>query len=362
MAFKNTTMRLPRQPLILTLLIAAGLSLCPGQYHPALGAAVVPAPATMQTAGSTTGPTTTPAESWQVRTVLPSDTDSKINLFSGDGWMHNVYVNPAVPRRNQLLVFLSGTFGKGPAPKMFANCAADMGFDVVSLAYPSMISISFLNDSGDPDAFAKARSNVIYGTAPFEIVNVDRANSIENRLVKLVEYLANKYPKEGWAQYLDGKGSMLWSKLILAGQSQGGGHAPFIAKQHEVARVLMFGSPKDFNIHFNRPAKWLSDPSATPIDRYFSFVHVDDGENGCTYPEQLQNYNAMGLMPKYAVVDVDTTAYPYNHTRLLSASRPAPRPHGAPIGNPAYSQAWKYMLTEPTGSDVAISGKANNNG
>src|SRR3954466_13197701 len=81
--------------------------------------------------------------------------------------------------------------------------------------------------------------------------------------------------------------------------SQGGGHAALLAMQHEVARVLMFGSPKDFNVHFNQPARWFSGPNATPLDRYFSFVHSADEGHGCTYPQQLENYRAMKLMPRY---------------------------------------------------------------
>jgi thiol-disulfide isomerase/thioredoxin len=304
-------------------------------------------------------PTTLPTETWSMRTVLPSDTDSRITAFSGKGWMHCVYYNPDAPRKNQLLVFMPGTGGKGPAPRFFADCAADLGFDVVSLAYPSTISMSTLHDSDDPDAFTKARTDVIYGTAPYKTLNITPENSIDNRLVKLLEYLARQYPQENWKQYLDGKGSVVWSKLILAGQSQGGGHAPFIAKQHVVSRVVMFGAPKDFNIHFNQSAKWFSDPSATPIDRYFSFVHMADGENGCTYPQQLENYKAMGLMPKYAVVNVDDTPYPYEHTRLLTSNLASPHAHGAPVGNPIYTQAWKYLLTEPTASDVPGNGQAS---
>jgi pimeloyl-ACP methyl ester carboxylesterase len=47
---------------------------------------------------------------------------------------------------------------------------------------------------------------------------------------------------------------MDFGRMILAGHSQGGGHAAFIAMRHEVARVLMFGSPKDFSTRFNQPA------------------------------------------------------------------------------------------------------------
>ena len=282
-----------------------------------------------------------------VRTVLPSDTDSRIDKFSGDGWEHSVYFNPSASDRKQLLVFIPGTGGKGTGAKDFCALAANDGFHVVELAYPSNISMSTFHNSNDPDAFQKARENVIYGTAPFKTLDTGETNSIQNRLIKLLNYLAATYPQENWQQFLVSKGNVDYSKLVLAGQSQGGGHAAFIAMQHEVARVLMFGSPKDFNVHFSQPAKWYSATNATPLNRYFSFVHSADDHNGCTYEQQLENYKALKLMPRYPIVNVDDTPAPYQHTRLLTSKIPTDNPHGSVIGNTGFRDAWKYMLDEP---------------
>jgi hypothetical protein len=284
-----------------------------------------------------------------VREVLPSATDPRIDTFSGEGWDHCVYYQPSSAKKGQLLVFLPGTGGKGHGAVAFCTLAAKRGFHVVSLAYPSMISISTVRSSSDPDAFLKARENVLYGKAPFRKLDVNEPNSIQNRLVKLVRHLAARYPKEGWSRYLDRDGSLRWAKLVLAGQSQGGGHAALLAMQHQVARVLMFGSPKDFNVHFKQPARWYSAPNATPLDRFFSLVHSADEGHGCTYRQQLQNYEALGLLPRYRVIDVDTVPPPYQHSRLLTSSRPAKNPHAAVIANRGYSKAWIYMLGEKTG-------------
>jgi hypothetical protein len=282
-----------------------------------------------------------------VREVVPSITDKRINQFSGGGWEHCVYYSPSVAPRHQLVVFLPGTGGTGHGARAFCTLAAQQGFHVVSIAYPSTISISVVRDSSDPDAFLKARENVIFGKAPFDKLRVDEPNSIHNRVRKLLRYLATTYPKEHWDQYRTGKGSLEWGKLVLAGQSQGGGHAALMGMQHEVARVLMFGSPKDFNTHFQEPAKWYSGPNATPLNRFFSFVHSADEGHGCTYRQQLENYRALKLLPQYKVIDVDKAPAPYRHSRLLTASRPEKEPHTAVIGNPDYRDVWKYMLEGP---------------
>lgn len=282
-----------------------------------------------------------------VRGILPSATDSRIDTFTGEGWEHWVYFNPAAMERHQLVVFLPGTGGKGHGAKAFNNLAANQGFHVISLAYPTAVSMSAFHDLADPDAFLKARENVIYGKAPYRKLKINEANSIQNRLLKLIQHLAAQFPKEHWEQYLAGPGAIAWSKLILTGQSQGGGHAALMAMQHEVSRVLMFGAPKDFNIHFNQPARWFSGPSATPLNRFFSFVHVADAGHGCSYAQQLENYRTMKLLPQYPVINVDDHSAPYEHSRLLTSKRPQENPHGSVIQDREYATAWKYLLIEP---------------
>ncbi len=179
-----------------------------------------------------------------VRSVLPSATDSRIDKFSGDGWEHWVYFDPVATDRHLLVVFIPGTGGKGNGAKAFCMLAASEGFHVVSLAYPSEVSMSVFHASADPDAFLKARENIIYGKPPFGKLDTGVPNSIENRLHQLLRYLAAKFPQEHWKQFLQTTGDLEYRKLVLAGQSQGGGHAALIAMQHEVARVLMFGRPR----------------------------------------------------------------------------------------------------------------------
>ncbi len=282
-----------------------------------------------------------------VRSVLPSATDRRIDKYSGDGWEHWVYFNASATDRGQLLVFIPGTGGKGGGAKGFCSLAANEGFHVVSLAYPSEVSMSTFHNSQDPDAFLKARENVIYGKVPYAKLDTGVPNSLHNRLLQLLRYLAATYPRESWQPFLRQNGAIDYSRLVLAGQSQGGGHAALLGMQHEVARVLMFGAPKDFNVRFNKPADWFSAPSATPLNRFFSFVHSLDEGHGCTYPQQLENYRAMKLLPQYPVVNVDDTPAPFQHSRLLTSKIPTDNPHGSVVANEGFRNVWKYLLNEP---------------
>ena len=59
------------------------------------------------------------------------------------------------------------------------------------------------------------------------------------RLTRLLHQLAEQDPAGQWAAYLDGD-EPRWSRIVLAGQSQGGGMAAYLAKTRAVAGVMMF--------------------------------------------------------------------------------------------------------------------------
>ena len=292
-----------------------------------------------------------------VHIVIPSQTDPAINTFSGQDpaapnkqYRHWAFYNPLVPERHRLVIFLPGTggHGRGANGGQFNDLVPAEGFHLISLAYPSNISINHVGGGlkgSDPDAFLKARENILYGKAPFGKLAVTEPNSICNRLQKLLRFLAKNYPQEHWDQYLESNHALAWSKLILSGQSQGGGHAALLGMQHRVARVLCFGAPKD---HVEeKPAQWYAATSATPLDHFFCFNHSLDDHNGATYAQQLENYRALKLAPRYPVVNVDEASAPYQHSRLLTTQRPAGSPHTAVISDAAYRVVWKYMLEEP---------------
>lgn len=284
-----------------------------------------------------------------VHHILPSATDERIDTFSGNGFEHWAWYDAsAAQHRQELVVFLGGTNATGKGSVEFNRRAAEMGFHVVSLAYPNDIAMSRFQRADDPEAFEKARLNVITGADGYEELRVNKANAIENRLVALLRYLAAHFPAENWQQYLTPGEGVRWKKVILAGQSQGGGHACLMALElHSVARVLMFGAPKDYSVAFDRPARWYAGGGLTPLNRFFAFNHTQDDHNGCTYEQQLRNYAALGLAPRYRVVNVDVASPPYGHTRLLTSEAPRANPHMAPLHDRAYTRVWEYLLTEP---------------
>lgn len=176
-------------------------------------------------------------------------------------------------------------------------------------------------------------------------------DSIESRLHALLLYLAGKEPLKRWGQYLDSNKQIVWSKLVLSGQSQGGGHAYVLAKIHKVARVIMTGSPKDYNFKLQTPARGFDSNTATPIDRFFAFNHISDNGHGCLHDQQMAVLKQMGLV-SYGVVDVDrveaASGFKHAHVIFATTDLPGKRYHGSVIGGkmPSCIPAWQYMLTE----------------
>lgn len=288
--------------------------------------------------------------------VLPSDTDKAITAFNSP---HLVYFNRSVKARNDLLIFLPGTNGKPGGTDLFCQTAADLGYQVIALAYPTDVPATAVRNERDPAAFENFRTEIIEGRDLSKFVSVDRTNSIENRLIKALEYLSAKNASEGWPRYLK-DGNLVWSKIAVTGHSQGGGHAALIAIKHRVARAITTGAPKDYDRARNAPAAWYRKP-VTPISGFFTFNHELDRQ-GCDFKEQMQICKAMGLDKLAAPVSVDKVSPPFNGSRILTTNfegspTESPRAHTSVIGDaitpknkdgsPKFKPVWIYMMTAP---------------
>ena len=280
----------------------------------------------------------------RTNTILPEAT---ADSTGGPGAPHRSYLDPGATRRNQLLVFLPGTGGRnlGP-PRPFSQAAAELGYHVIELAYPNDIPATVCWRVPDPSCFEGFRREIITGDDTSPLISLRQSDSIENQLRKVLVMLSQRQPNRGWQQYIDQAGRIAWEKVALAGQSQGGGHAALIARDRRVARVLLFGAPKDYDPHKHRPATWYR-PGSTPGDRFFALVHSRD-EQGCTFPQQLEIYRKMGLGDK--PVSVDSTPAPYGNAHVLITSYPgttipSKAAHVVGLTNPRFKQVWTYMLT-----------------
>jgi hypothetical protein len=280
--------------------------------------------------------------------VLPNDTDPAINDALEP---HVAGLADCAQQRGYLMVFLPGTGGRPTSPyaQNLLNYATNNCMHAIGLNYPDARSVfADCHLDRDPDCYGNWRLQKLDGIPRSPHLPNAPANSIENRLLKALLYLAKTYPQEGWDQYLDGN-TVRWEDVIASGDSQGGGEAAMMAKIHSVARVVMFASVTDSIGTGRGPIPgWLSEPSATPAERYFGFAHMEDP----WWPAEQKGWAAMELDQFGAIVNVDNVATPYDGSHMLTtdiAYNHSARTgaHGsvvAPTNAQQFSPVWEYLL------------------
>jgi hypothetical protein len=195
---------------------------------------------------------------------------------------------------------------------------------------------------------------------------VDSTNSIQNRLLKALQYLHNTYPTRGWGQYFSGN-VVLWSKVIVSGHSQGSGMAAMLAKTRATDRCIIFAG-MDWWVAGNRPYNWMSTAPQTPVDRWYLFAHERD--QFLDFTEMRTSAAALDVTRYGAVVRVEaSTTSSYRGRHFLSTNlEPAPAQpdtyHGCPIVDaalpvqtdgvtPVFKPVWDYLLLNKT-APIAI--------
>lgn len=294
--------------------------------------------------------------------IPPTDTDPHIDT---DLQSHYVALDKSAPSKNQLFLFFPGTGGTPFFQQELNNAAAELGFHVIGLNYPNDQAVN--GDlcgglSADLDCYARVRLEIKDGVDRTPLINVTRANSIENRLIKLLLYLSARFPDDGWGQYLTDENTIRWSSIVVSGHSQGGGHAGIIGRYHLVARVVMFAA-MDYNGRAQSPANWIavpgSTPNATPEERFYGFSHQrDDAVNFAILSTQV--WPAYGMNAFGPAVNVESASPPYGNTHSLTSNLDTPTDnyHGSvavdrnlalqPDGTPVYKPVWEYLLSNTT--------------
>lgn len=269
------------------------------------------------------------------RQVHASTTDSNITAAPSTAEAPRVAINPstAVNARGTLLVFLPGTQGRPTQYTYILRAGASRDFHAVGVNCPNQTAMGALCQFGaDPDCYWRARGEVLFGngTPVGGQTPVTPADSIVNRVGKLLAWLSDNHPQEGWGQYLLPDRTVDWSKVVLAGHSRGGGHAGVLAKSVSLGRAVYFSSPEDWNELTDRPAGWTSSrPNVTPASLQYGFGA--DSDTLVPNVHAFAHWDAMGLSkPLSGAVLVDTVVAPYANSRRLRTSIPANPASSAP--------------------------------
>lgn len=282
----------------------------------------------------------TPAQNISVL-VTPQQTD--INYSSADE-SHFVVRNTKT-HLNKLFLFIGGSFSVPKNYYLICDHAATIGFDVISLSYPNNVATASLGTSSDVNIFDNYRQEICFGSPVSSVVAVDTFNCIVTRTIKLLQFLKITYPDQNWGQYLTASGTLLWSKIVVSGHSQGSGHACYLGKKNLVDRVVMFSGPNDYSTNFSSPANWLFQAGQTPNNKLFALLHTQDEIVPFAY--QVANLKALGMLTVTQTPTlVDNLSTPYNNANAMSLNIPALSYHNSTVGaNSILPAVWTYMLT-----------------
>lgn len=258
--------------------------------------------------------------------VKPSATDP---LIQAADTPHLVLYDPSI-KQGKLLLFMPGTNGiatKGPGK--FFETAIQQGYRVINLSY-----INFPAGAttcvgkvlaSDPDCIEKFRIKRIYGEDTSPLFPDQPQDAIMNRFTKLLIHLAKTDKQGNWDMYLK-NGAPKWDQVALAGQSQGGGMAAYIAKRTLVARVISFSGGWDRSSK-DEIATWYFRSGVTPAANWYGIYHVNEPMSNIL----SASYKAMAI--------------PDDHIYALNLPVKAGRKaHGEGIGNTIYKQQWKDIL------------------
>jgi hypothetical protein len=244
--------------------------------------------------------------------IVPSLTDAAIVDTAtppGTRGNHLVWLAPPERRVGKLLVFLPSG-GPLNIPSEFTelgSVAGRLGYHTVSLAYRNEAPVAALPPAGcgtdaapsltDPTCARDARLEILNGDPASSVVNVNPANSIENRLNKLLVYLNREHPGDGWGQFIDDPDGPnpqpVWSKTVIAGASLGAGEAAMIAAQHYVYRAALLHGWVDANHGWVAKPIELGGDGQTPSANYFTLIHAHDN----FFERTCHAYKTLGLTP-----------------------------------------------------------------
>lgn len=245
------------------------------------------------------------------------------------------YLDTTAPLQGRLVVYLHGagqpsTCGSAAHGKLLAA----MGFHVISPCYVSDYGVGNCGDD-----IGGCRLEAFEGVDHHPFIDIPPEDSIETRVVKMLEHLQSLHPGGDWQFFVE-DGAPRWSSIVISGISHGASTSGVIGIHRAVDRVVMLSGPLDSN------QAWLKQPPLTPLDRFFGFTHTGDSQ----HPGHLQSFADM-MLPGEPVV-VDGMAPPYGDSHRLVTSAATGDGHGATqAGGPSpkdgdlfvYEPVWRLM-------------------
>lgn len=249
--------------------------------------------------------------------------------------------------KSPLLLFLAATRAKPMDYRSFLSTAKRAGYHVLALDYSNTGRSVQATCRADSECYTAVQRNRLTGEDPGMFSSVSPADSIMARLTDALRYLRAEDPDGGWNRYRS-HGRIDWSRVVVAGHSQGGGESAFISHIHRVRGALMFSSPVETVNGVS--ASWMHKAGKTPASRLYAF----QSRNDMFFSKIRGSWRMLGMDAFGKPQNVADTRH-YSSHELVTTSPLGNRhdshlgtimdrtPRG-PGGVPIFQSVWKWML------------------
>jgi hypothetical protein len=238
-------------------------------------------------------------------------TDPGIDANNNEHYLYLPQSQYATPK-SKLLVILGGSDGNARGISTDLNAVAtQQGYYVIGLTYPAANA----NSCDDVDCFGDALREVVTGEEDPDsdktTVGDHPQDSIDNRLLRVLQWAHAEYPDDGWDRYLIDYTAVDWTKVRLAGHSNGSSHSSFIgslSRFRDISRVALFAGPDDGVGETDEstfdPATYIETTEVETASRYYGLVHelnkarkLQSGVENDPAPsfKVYQNWNTFGM-------------------------------------------------------------------
>jgi len=225
----------------------------------------------------------------------PSAGKSPTDTHAGDA--QSLYVNTTLKMQGKLVIVIGG-IGNGPGGGGIEGFAKLHGFHVFAVATQTAVSSApdqyksaLKANPMDPEAnrqVGDGRREAWDGTDRVSWLTIAPPDSVVNRTQAALKYGMTHAPGGGWDYYLNADGTVRWSDVFMVGYSFGSQTIAMDAKYVRFGRVFLTSGPQDEGFP---NATWISEPSATPVDRLYMAVGLN-----VPYPSTAsQDNEVMGM-------------------------------------------------------------------
>ncbi|MDP1921872.1 MAG: hypothetical protein Q8L14_36860 [Myxococcales bacterium] len=217
-----------------------------------------------------------------------------------------------VAPRGLLVVYLHGagtptTCGSGAHQDFLAG----LGFHTIGPCYATDYGVGNCGNQ-----IGECRLEAFDGVDRHPFISITRAESLERRIVRMLQRLQTLNPQGDW-QYFLVNGAPRWDRIVISGISHGASSAGVIAKVRSVHHAVMLSGPLDTN------QAWLALPSLTPSAQLSAFTHTGDPQ----HPGHLDAFETMGLPG--APTRIEDGGRPWAGSHRLFTSVTTADPHGS---------------------------------